>query len=1172
MLRALYLACALLVGVTGCRDMAADLDSLQQGQVVEGFVLQNLYVNGDGRVMGARLMAERHGFLVDLLQIQSVPQGFMWVKTPVRDDRGEPHACEHLLLGKGSQGRYVSNLEDMTLGGSSAWTSRLSTVYHFHVLAGEAAFYETLEARLNALLNPDFTDEEIRREVCHLGVTEDPSTGRLTLEEKGTVYTEMVSAFEGPSHALYDPLAERLYGKDHPVANASGGQPDSMRTMVPADMWAFHQERYHPANMGLITAIPREMDPRDFLRRLGGILDRVWPDGDTPRDTGIAVRDLPPARPAAAPGELFIAGYPAESEQDPGQIALSWPADRDPDPLDAAVADLFMGTFAGGPGSNLYDAYINSATRSFEIEANAVFGSQDGDFGQPLGFGFRGVRPADIEEGKLRDLRAHLIGEIRKVHDMADGSEELGEFNRRATSLLVNARKGLEDALNQPPMFGFRSFSCGRWQRMLAELERQEGFRKSLVYAPLFTQVQGLLDSGENFWRGYIDRWGLLDRTPVLGAILPDPGILAAAEAAKQARLAAHIAEFEERYGTGGEQESLARFKAEFDATTAELEAAAAGDAMPRFIDDPPLTLDDPLDYLALELPGGAPLVAATFDNMTTATLGLALRLDVLPADMLHLVPLLTEILTEIGVVMDGEVIDDVTMRERLRHELTRYVAYTSSSEQTGRVELVLRGTMSGSDEQAALLKWMRASLESPYLDEANLPRLRDVADQALTSLRTTMQGRPEYWVRDPATAWRMQDHPLFLAAESFLTRCHLMHRLSWLLREPGSEVAAAAMADFLDAMAVAGEGRDRAGLEALLDAPPLPPEAAGCGELAARAVDALRQCLAEVPDAELAADWRYLCGQMKSDLMTPPAEILAGLQRALDLVRRADNARWFLTSSTAAREALLPGLRTFSAAMAGGEPSRRQRYGGGERVFARMKGRCGLTERPHYIGLVNEGTRNGVLVFRARNAEPWDTREDKILDALSVRTYSGGGAHGIFMKTWAAGLAYSNGYGYGDGTGNGGYYAERCPDVAQTMRFVVGVLKEAEVDERLVEYAVAGVFGASRAAGRYEDRGEAMAADLADGVTPERVRAYREKVLAMRARPGLAADLAARMPRVYGQVLIGYGPPLAESREGNFFLIGPEPQFVSLEEYIATVEAPQAVHRLYPRDFWLVD
>ena len=36
-------------------------------------------------------------------------------------------------------------------------------------------------------------------------------------------------------------------------------------------------------------------------------------------------------------------------------------------------------------------------------------------------------------------------------------------------------------------------------------------------------------------------------------------------------------------------------------------------------------------------------------------------------------------------------------------------------------------------------------------------------------------------------------------------------------------------------------------------------------------------------------------------------------------------------------------------------------------------------------------------------------------------------------------------------------------------------------------------------------------------------------------------------------------------------FLIGPEAQFLSLEKHIETTEGKQTVHRLYPRDFWLV-
>jgi hypothetical protein len=54
--------------------------------------------------------------------------------------------------------------------------------------------------------------------------------------------------------------------------------------------------------------------------------------------------------------------------------------------------------------------------------------------------------------------------------------------------------------------------------------------------------------------------------------------------------------------------------------------------------------------------------------------------------------------------------------------------------------------------------------------------------------------------------------------------------------------------------------------------------------------------------------------------------------------------------------------------------------------------------------------------------------------------------------------------------------------------------------------------------------------------------------------------------------VLIGYGAPLAQSDDGVFFLIGPESQFRSLEQLIASAEGPQPVYRLYPRDFWLTD
>ena len=209
--------------------------NLGPGQTLHGFRVNNLYVNGADKAMGARFISEKYGFILDLMQIQSVPQGFFWVKTPPTSDKGEAHTCEHLLLGKGNHGRYVAALEDMSLCGSSAFTAQLQTCYHFHTISGSEAFYDILEARLAALLNPDFTDEEIRREVCHIGVVENPENGMLSLEEKGTVYTEMVSAFEKPWYYYADALDNLIYGENHPMSFISGGSPVALRTLTPED-------------------------------------------------------------------------------------------------------------------------------------------------------------------------------------------------------------------------------------------------------------------------------------------------------------------------------------------------------------------------------------------------------------------------------------------------------------------------------------------------------------------------------------------------------------------------------------------------------------------------------------------------------------------------------------------------------------------------------------------------------------------------------------------------------------------------------------------------------------------------------------------------------------------------------------------------------------------------
>ncbi|MEA3296868.1 MAG: hypothetical protein U9R56_03300 [candidate division Zixibacteria bacterium] len=434
----------LAVGVFSTVHADAYLEELQPNQTVHGFSVVNLYENSSDRAMGVRFISDRYGFIIDLLQIESVPQAFYWVKTPPTSSKGEPHACEHLLLGKGNRGRYVAALEDMTLANSTAFTAQTRTCYHFNTTAGEGTFYQIFEAKLQALLHPDFTDEEIRREVCHIGIDIDPKDSTLSIDEKGTVYTEMVSAFEKPWYYFYSPMNKMVYGENHPLSYTSGGDPAVMRTMVPKDIWQFHEEMYHLANMGAIIAIPSGINIDSFLMEISGILDRCQAFPDSSDNVGIGSFQFPP--PAMAPiGTTRLVNYPSEKTGDPGYVMYSWPADLKMDYTELFMLELFLDAFAGGQTSNLYDLFINSQTRKIDLGGNYVFGSVDSDLGNSIYFGLTGIDNTYVNKTMVDSIGRMIVDETRLVHDFIDGSNELNEFNKRVASILQRNKKQIDN-------------------------------------------------------------------------------------------------------------------------------------------------------------------------------------------------------------------------------------------------------------------------------------------------------------------------------------------------------------------------------------------------------------------------------------------------------------------------------------------------------------------------------------------------------------------------------------------------------------------------------------------------------------------------------------------------------------------------------------------------------
>ncbi len=1182
------LAVVVLICMTGSAMADNWFEKLEQGGSQFGFAVESVYLNGKDEAMGARMLHLKTGFTMDMFQIQSVPQAFLWVNSHPTTDMGMPHTCEHLLLGKGTKGRYVASLEDMSLGNSTAYTSQIYTAYPFASMGGNDVFFTLFKEKLDAMLYPNFSDEEIRREVCNMGVSVDPATGEMSLDEKGTVYTEMISSFEKHWYHLFGALDDMVYGTDHYLSNNSGGVPSEIRKMTPQDLREFHKRCYQLNNMGMIVTFPEDISHENLLQKTDAILkelDKSGIDGNIPRKVTV----IPPAQPSAAQGEVRVTYYPGTNEQDPGNIAYYWPADLKLDLKERTLLDVFMYCLGGSQTSNLYNKFVNSDTRVIDLDANWVWTGVDDHIGHVVSVGITNVNPALITKSKITSVRDLILEEIDVVAKAKPGSKDLTEFNDRAVTYLKQSIKSTESYLNSPPGFGLRSGGGGGWYDLLKDLEELPGFRKSMLMKDLYDEVFTELKKDENIWTGLMTKCRLNEKKPYGVGCRAEPSMLTKAVAAKENRISNFASALKTRYSVASESEAIVSYKEEYDANTKIIEDETAKIPMPKFLDNPPMSFDTQLDYEVVTLGNSVPLVASTFNSMTSATLGAAFNLRGIPEDKLVYVPLLSELITQIGVVKDGEVIQFSDLTERLKNEVLRLIAFVTTNPATGRVELIVRGSGSSQEENSCLVEWMQAGLFSSYLDIDNIQRLKDVVESNIQRLRNRMKGSEEGWVNSPANSYRFQNDPLLLSSYCFLTQEHYMHRIKWRLMDAGNEEVSVAVQDLFDKLASGGQGSTQADLQAFASSfttsdpasytsGPFGTFSGSYLDASAEAQDVIIEALQDlsailptVPDETAGQDWAYLSGQMKNDLLFSPEKTIEELKETMEILRHKDNARLYIVSSASDREALIPQLESFVSAM-DASPVIPATYSKNESVKDRMKSRYDNMDDAPYVGLVNDNTRNGVFIYTADCASLTTEDPNQLLDYVAARLYGGGGAHSMFMKTWSAGLAYSNGLRSDEVNGRIVYYAERCPDLSTTMRFVVDELRNAPHDEKLAEYAIAQAFVGNRGSNSYESRGAAMAANLADGITPETVAGFRQRILGLRATENLYEELHNRMNYIYGKVLIGYGGDLSEHKDGNYFIIGPPAQFESLHDYVKSVEGEQVIHKIYPRDFWLIN
>ena len=1171
----------LLLGLAGCTSSphpsskrptgaAVPLAELKEHDSTHGFTSVAVYLDDAGQRMGARFVHDKTGFTFDYLRIESAPQGYIWANSFPTSDKGEPHTQEHLLLGKGNKGRALGSSETMLLAESSAFTNQWRTAYHFHTVAAHDVFWPVFRGQLDALLNPDYSDEEIRREVRNFGI-EAAADGKRHLEEKGTVYQEMVRTYEQAAVIAYDELGRLIWGAGHPLALSSGGTPAALRTLTAVDIRSFHDANYHLANMGMVGAFPSGMALGDVLDHTGRILDEL-----AGRKGKVTTEADLPAPSGAARGTIEILDYPFASTANPGPMLLAWPATRNLGDADRLLLSLFLSSFAGDESTTLYKEFIDSKTRTIETGADAVYAFLSTEEGMPVFLGLQNVKPEHLTRADVEAVRAKVLAKLKRIAELPGDDPELVALDARVSSRIVETRRDLAKRLNSPPRFGYRG-TGSEWSDFLHLLSKSPGFEKSLTQKPALAEVEKILAGGGNPWHDRLATWGLLD-TPYGVAARPSPDRLASDAKERKVRMDAELKRLQAHYRTAAQATTLAKYQADYDAESKTIDEAGKSVHMPPFVDSPPETLDDDLQY-ATDRISGVPALTARFDGMTSARVGLAFRVDSVQQEDLPYLALLPALMSEAGIYEDGKAIPADQMKEQLRRQILGLDVYYTDDLRTGRVELVIEGAGNDLAETKAALSWMGRVMFEPDWRQDNLARLRDVVDQSLAGYRQVMQGPEEGWVEGPRNAYWRQSWPQFLHTNAAFTQAHDIFRLRWMLMPGTTEEVDAALTTLAGAtkltraqlaeLAVALQNRPKQVAAPLMKFLPVVNASAETRKVLAEAGKDLAAMLPDVPDATLGADWAALVGEMKAGLRSGPAAALAALVRVRAAVLAQGNSRAYLLGSAASVKSLEPEVAALVGRLDNAIPAR-QRYTAARAIDARLADH--EKAPPTFIGLVNPDTQSGAFLNSAPGASYVDTDESKILDFLTIHLYSGHGAHSLFMKTWAAGLAYSNGAHSMPRIGRIEYYAERSPQLPTTLKFVIAELQKARVDPDITAYAIAGAYS-SRVADSYEDRTRAMAEDLTDGITPDAIRAFRGKLAALRTRQNLAETLFGRMSAVYGSIMPGYpgGPAPASLKDGVFFVIGPDAQLDAYQQYLQTAVGQGAVvDRLYPRDYWV--
>jgi Zn-dependent M16 (insulinase) family peptidase len=1141
---------------------STDLAKLKKDQDLVDFRVANLLVDSGNHVTGVKLWHVPTGAPVFLLRIETVPQAFISVDTPATSNAGLAHALEHLLAGKGTKGRYETLLRDMRLGATNAATFKDFNYYSLSSGTGLEAFFEQLHAWLDALFRPDFTDLEAEREFYHIGVATDPETKKRYLIEAGTVYDEMQS--EQGKDDYYYATNRHIFGEGNPLGFDPAGVVDEMRDVTPAQIRDFYRQHYRlGATTEFIFVIDAKTELVPFLKRVS---KEFQPYSSSTKEAPKQDPDRSKPKYPIDPSEdtkVAIFPFPSANELVPGEILLSWRPVENSSPAELRLLRLFMDGFGNGERSLLHRALVDSQSRELESGATSVYSAvsiEDSPFFPASRIWISGIPGTKISEALIEKVRGGVSHKLREISEYPDGSKELLALNKVIAAEARAQHRSQIVWTKSPPLFGV-SGSQTRWKDHLATLELDPGFARSLSEETAWSKVESSLKSNTNIWRDVILRFHLLD-IPYATASRPSRELLGEMEAATHTRIAKATKQLMARYQTEDEQEALLRFEESERDKTREIDLIGSQVTRPTFTNDPPMTPDDDIRYRQFSL-ANVPVIASIFERPPTLDLGLSFDLSRIPRKYYRLLPLIPRCMDSLGLRLGQQVISYADLQGRIEEAAYQFSIQYSLDMRSPTSKLEIRASASDTASFRRTLDLIRELMRNNYLDDANSDRLRDVVAQKISSDDLYVRQAETDWINNPVFALRRSDDPLFWAVNSHFTRAHSDARLQWLLHKSVPSAQIDALSSFAGKFLADSSGLSREAFSQKLQNL----KASGLeGEL----VEYWRRNLLAFPESELTNGLRQLAREVDEDLRTGPSETVQELRELQALILDRGALQIDVTVAPSSMDELRPDLIRFLNSIPDLKEQKEARSKADlpSPVTTTLSKTMAAAGFPSFLGFVTDSI-SGNAVFLADFPGYSQLDQKSLEQVLASNLLSGAGPSSLYMKTWDAGLAYSNGVIGDPDTEILTYYADRSPNLSALIQFVVKNAKDIEAlrDDALLDYVLSQTFSFSREMLSSSRRGQLLARDLRDGVTPERVRRFSEAILALRKRPDLVHELkTVGFDSICG-VLLTDACVKQQRRDHSIFF------FLGSENVLNDAEKRLSIHgllRLYPRDYWI--